>query len=100
MVLCMDFTHGFGHDGLLSIVFCRSFQGTTVMLKSKVNGLGFMDASVCIYMYCNIERNIMKKNLVVPILGSMGKSLYLYIYIYIYISILCFMFSPLFIFCF
>jgi len=27
MVLCMDFTHGFGHDGFLSIVFSRSSQG-------------------------------------------------------------------------
>jgi len=27
MVLCMDFSHGFGHDGFLSMVFYRSSQG-------------------------------------------------------------------------
>ena len=26
IVLCMDFTHGFGHDDFLSMVFCRSSQ--------------------------------------------------------------------------
>jgi len=39
MVLCMFFAHGFGHEGLWSMV---------------------LDASACINMYCNIERNIMK----------------------------------------
>ena len=28
MVFCMDFVHGFGHDAFLSMVFCRSGQGT------------------------------------------------------------------------
>ena len=47
--------HGFGHDGFRSMV---------------------LDASTCINMYCNIERKIMKKiKLVVPVLGSRGKSL-------------------------
>jgi len=39
MVLCMIFTHIFGCDGFLSMV---------------------LDASACINMYYNIERNIMK----------------------------------------
>jgi len=34
-----------------------------------------LDASACINMYCNIERNIMKIKLVVLVLGSRGKSL-------------------------
>ena len=34
-----------------------------------------LDASACINMYCNIERNIMKIKLVVSVLGSRGKSL-------------------------
>jgi len=36
MVLCMIFTHGFGHDGFQSMV---------------------LDASACINMYCNIMKN-------------------------------------------
>ena len=39
MVLCMIFAHVFGRDGFWSMVF---------------------DASTCINMYYNIERNIMK----------------------------------------
>ena len=31
LVLCMGFTHGFGHDGFLRMVFCRSSKGTMVM---------------------------------------------------------------------
>jgi len=27
MVLCMDFAYGFGHDGFIPMVFCRSGQG-------------------------------------------------------------------------
>ena len=27
MVLCMDFAHGFGHDGIFSMVFFRFGQG-------------------------------------------------------------------------
>ena len=34
-----------------------------------------LDASACIYMYCNIERNIMKNQAGSPDLGSKGKSL-------------------------
>ena len=41
MVLCMIFAHVFGRDGFRSMV---------------------LDASECINMYCNIERNIMKKS--------------------------------------
>jgi len=65
MVLCMIFctwfwmrwfvVQGFGCDGFRSVV---------------------LDALTCINMYCNIERNIMKKfKLVVSVLGSKGKSL-------------------------
>ena len=55
MVLCMLFTHGFGRDGFLSVV---------------------LDASACINMYYNIERNIMKNQAGSPgFLGSWGKSL-------------------------
>ena len=34
-----------------------------------------LDSSACINLYYNIEMNIMKINLVVPVLGSRGKSL-------------------------
>ena len=34
-----------------------------------------LDASACINMYCNIERNIMKNQSGSPSLGSRGKSL-------------------------
>jgi len=34
-----------------------------------------LDASACINMYCNIERNIIKIKLVVLVLGSRAKSL-------------------------
>jgi len=59
MVLCMVFAHGFGRKGFWYMV---------------------LNASACIYMYCNIEMNIMKKiNLVVPFFGFKGKSmLYLF----------------------
>jgi len=44
-----------------------------------------MDASTCIYMYCNIERNTMKNQYGSPIFGIHGKiSMYI-----------CFMFHVL-----
>ena len=43
--------------------FVDLIKGTMVMFKSRVNGLSFMDDSACIYMYYNIERNIMKKSI-------------------------------------
>ena len=49
MVLCMIFTHVFGCDGLWSMVL------DAMVFRSMV-----LDASACINMYCNIERNIMK----------------------------------------
>ena len=52
MVLCMVFAHGFGHDGFWSMV---------------------MDCLTCIYMYCNIERNIMKNQAGSPGFGIQGK---------------------------
>ena len=42
MVLCMIFVHGFGRDGFRSMV---------------------LDASKCINMYCNIERNNNEKSI-------------------------------------
>ena len=62
MVLCMIFAHvfwtrwfsvhGFGRDGFRSMV---------------------LDASACINMYCNIERNIMKNQAGSPGFGIQGK---------------------------
>ena len=52
MVLCMVFAHGFGCDGFRSMV---------------------LDASTCIYMYCNIERNIMKNQSGSPGFGIQGR---------------------------
>jgi len=55
----------FGRDGFRFMVL------DAMVFQSMV-----LDASACINMYCNIERNIMKKiKLVVPVLGSSGKSL-------------------------
>ena len=45
IVLCMIFAHGFGSDGFRSMV---------------------LNASACIYMYCNIERNIMRNQVDSP----------------------------------
>jgi len=74
MVLCMIFAHdfwtrwfsihGIGRDGFRSMVL------DAMVFQSMV-----LDASTCINMYCNIERNIMKNQTSSPILGSMGKSL-------------------------
>jgi len=47
--------------------------------------MGFMNALTCIYMYCNIERKIMKNQSGSPGFGIQGK-------IYVYI---CFMFCAL-----
>jgi len=52
MVLCMIFAHGFGRDGFWCMV---------------------LDASACIYMYCNIERNIMKNQVGSLSFGIQGK---------------------------
>ena len=51
-VLCMIFAHGFGRGGFRSMV---------------------LDASACINMYCNIERNIMKNQAGSPGFGIQGK---------------------------
>jgi len=48
MVLCMVFAQGFARDGFWSMV---------------------LDALACIYMYCNIERNIMKNQFGSPGFG-------------------------------
>lgn len=72
MVLRMIFTHifwtqwfsvhGFGHDGFRSMV---------------------LDASACINMYCNIERNIMKNQAGSPGFGILGK-------IFVYMCFMCY----------
>jgi len=52
-----------------------------------------MDASACIYMYCNIERNIMKNQSGSPSFGIQGKiSLYI-CFIFYALSIVYFLFS-------
>jgi len=70
MVLCMFFAHGFWRDGFWSMV---------------------LDASVCINMYCNIERNIMKNQASSPSFVIQGK-------ISMYMCFTCYALT-LFIFC-
>ena len=54
--------HGIGHDGFRSMV---------------------LDASACINMYCNIERNIMKNQAGSPGFGIQGKiSVHMYFMCY------------------
>jgi len=48
MVLCMIFAHGFGCNGFRPMVL------DAMVFRSMV-----LDASACINLYCNIERNIM-----------------------------------------
>ena len=62
MVLCMVFAHGFRHDGFRSMV---------------------LDASVCINMYYNIERRIMKNQSGSPAFGIQGK-------ISVYVCFMCY----------
>ena len=62
--------HGFGHDGFLFMV---------------------MDASTCINIYYNIERNIMKNQTSSPCFGIQGK-------ISMYMCFMCYALT-LFIFC-
>jgi len=56
MVLCMVLAYGFGFDGFQSMI---------------------LDGSTCIYMYCNIERNIMKNQASSPSFRIQGK-IYMY----------------------
>lgn len=70
------------------MLFLDPLKGTMIMLESRVCGLGFMNAYKNIYMYCNIEMNIMKNQFGIPSFGIQGK-------IFVYI---CFRFSPLYIF--
>jgi len=58
----MVFAHGFRHDGFRFMV---------------------LDASTCIYIYCNIERKIMKNQSGSPGFGIQGKiSMYIYFMCY------------------
>ena len=70
MVLCMVFAHRFGCDGFHSMV---------------------LDAMTYIYMYYNIERNIMKNQASSPGFGIQGK-------IFVYLCFMCYALA-LFIFC-
>ena len=70
VVLCMIFAHVFGCDGFRSMV---------------------LNASACINMYYNIERNIMKNQDGSPSLGIQGK-------IFVYMCFMCYALA-LFIFC-
>jgi len=69
--------------------FVDTVKGTMVMFYSKVNGLVFMYSSACIYMYCNIERNIIKNKFGSLSFGIQGKSLYIY---FVFLAIVYFMF--------
>ena len=68
MVLCMIFTHDF----LDAMVFCPWYW-TQWFLVHGIGGNGFrsmvLDASACINMYCNNERNIMKNQAASPGFG-------------------------------
>jgi len=70
VILSMIFAHGFGRDGFRCMV---------------------LDASACINMYCNIERNIMKNQSGSLGFGIQGK-------IFVYMCFMCYALS-LFIFC-
>ena len=65
MVLRMVFVHGFGHDGF----------------RSKL-----LDDSTCIYMYFNIERNIMKSQCGTHNFGIQGE-------MSVYICFMCYAFT-------
>jgi len=80
MVLCMGFAHGFRHDDFLPMVFCRIGIGNYDYVLIQVYGLGFMNVSSCIYMYCNIERNIIKNKSGSIRFGIQGKiSVYIFL---------------------
>ena len=95
MFLCMGFAHDFGHDGFLPMVLVDMVKGSMVVFKSKVNGLVSMNYLACIYMYCNIERNIMKNKNSSPRFGIQGK-IFVSIYFMFYVlAIVYFMFYVL-----
>jgi len=68
--------------------FVGLVKGAMVSFYSRVNGLEFMNSLTCIYIYCNLEKNIMKNQSGGPSFGIHGK-------IAMYI---CFMFLPSYIF--
>ena len=73
MVLCMVLHMVFGVRWFSALgIFVDLVKGTTVMFRSRVNGLGFMYSSSCIYMCCNTQRNIMKNQVGRPNFGSRG----------------------------
>ena len=72
MVLCMIFAHVFGHNGFCSMVL------DAMVFRSMV-----LNASACINMYCNIERNIMKNQAGSPDFGIQWK-------IFVYTCFMCY----------
>jgi len=60
--------------------FVDPIKGTTFVLQSMANGLGFMDSLSCIYIYCNTEKNIMKNQSTSPSFGIQGKNLCVYMF--------------------
>src|ERR1700734_3806438 len=81
MVLCMIFAHvfwtrwfsihGFGRDGFHSMV---------------------LDASACINMYCNVERNIMKNQAGSLGFGIQWENLYVYMFYVLCVMLLHYLF--------
>ena len=74
MVLCMIFAHDFWD----AMVFYPWYWTRWFSVHGiGCDGFRFMvlDASACINMYCNIERNIMKNQAGSPDFGIQGKSL-------------------------
>jgi len=64
--------------------FVDSVKETMTMLYYRVSALWFMNASTCIYMYCNIESNIMKIQFRSPGFGIEGKiSMYICFMFYV-----------------
>ena len=78
MVFCMIFTHVFGHDDFCSMV-----------LDMMVFWSMGLDASACINMYYNMERNIMRNQAGSPGFGIQGK-------ISVYMCFMCYALAFLF----
>jgi len=78
MVLCMIFAHDF----LDTMVFCPWYWTRCFLvhgIRRDVFRSMVLDASTCINMYCNIERNIMKNQAGSPGFGIQGKNLCAYV---------------------
>ena len=93
MVLCMDLHMVLGHDGFRPLVFCRSNQGNYDYVLIQGYGMGFMNASTSIYMYCNNERNIMKNKFNSPDFWIKGKIIVYIFFVFYVLTIVYFQFS-------